>query len=230
MFTGIIQTQGQVIKKNEQGKQVHFVFAIEKKFSDLKLGESIAVNGVCLTVSRLETRAFHVDVIRETLESTNLGKLQVRDFVNLERSLKWGDPIDGHFVSGHVDGMGTLQKITCNGRNQTFTIQAPSALKRFLIPKGSIALEGVSLTIQTVQAERFTVGLVPHTLQETNLGKRKVGDKVNLEADILTRYFLSLDLDEKKGRISLENFFKNEEKYLKKSPPLSFSFLKGQGF
>ncbi|MSR77581.1 MAG: riboflavin synthase [Candidatus Omnitrophica bacterium] len=234
MFTGIIQNQGKVICASFKEKQAHFIFEWVKPFSGIQLGESISVNGVCLTVSKVESKAFHADVILQTLRATNLDRLKVGDFVNLERSLKWGETIGGHFVSGHVDGYGRVQKITHEGRNLTMTILAPAHLRKFLIPKGSIAMGGVSLTLQSVQGGSFTVGLVPHTLEETNLGKRKTGDTVNLEADLMIRYFLHLKRSD--ASISLETFLKAQNleplktKAPSKSSKLSLSSLKSQGF
>ena len=190
MFTGIIQNQGEVQKITRSGRQIHFVFRWKNPEKKVTLGESIAVNGVGLTVAKRNSRNFEVDVIRETLEATNLGVLKPGSWVNLERSLRWGDAMGGHFVSGHVDATGVLKKISRQGKNVTFQISFPPIMAPFILRKGSIAMDGVSLTIQSVQKNTFTVGLVPHTRKETNLGLKKCGDRLNLEADLLFRYLL----------------------------------------
>ena len=188
MFTGIIQNQGMVAEKKNAGKQVRFLFRFQKPEKNIRPGESIAVNGVCLTVAAKRPGAFQADVIQQTLQATNLGKLRAGGRVNLERSLKWGEPIGGHFVTGHVDATGVLRKILRYGKNVTFEISFPTLLKPNIIKKGSLALDGISLTVQSVRGNLFSVGLVPHTLRETNLGQKNVGDRLNLEIDLLSRY------------------------------------------
>lgn len=187
MFTGIIQNQGKVIRREKRGGQIHFAFRLIRP-AKLKLGESIAVNGVCLTATKLSRNGFECDVIQETLKATTLGFLQVEDSVNLERSLKVGDEIGGHFVTGHVDEVGRIERIHRMGKNRTLTIKASPSLMRFLAVKGSIAVDGISLTVQGIQKGGFTAGLVPHTLRETNLGTAQLGQKVNLEIDLIARY------------------------------------------
>ena len=189
MFTGIIQNRARVVKKEERGGQIHFSFRLVKKEKrKIEAGESIAVNGVCLTARNSSFKSFEADVIRETLEATTLGKLLKGGQVNLERSLRRGDSMGGHFVTGHVDGTGEIVRIQSQGRNKTFSIQAATEVLPFVAPKGSITVDGISLTIQKVKGPVFELGIVPHTLRATTLSNKKNGDRVNLEADLIARY------------------------------------------
>ncbi len=193
MFTGIIQNRSIVTRKEKRKGQIRFYFCLQRKVSKpLKLGESIAVNGVCLTAARVDGKTFGADVIRETLEATTLSHLKEGDRVNLERSLKLGDEIGGHFVTGHVDQVGMIRKISTRGKNRSFEIDCPKLTRRLAV-KGSVAVDGVSLTIQKLNSRGFCVGLVPHTLKETTLGKRRVGEQVNLEMDLIARYLETLN-------------------------------------
>ncbi len=192
MFTGIIKNQGIVIKKQEQGRQIRLVFRLLRREENLELGESIAVDGVCLSVVRLGPRTIEMDIIRETLAATTLGMLDLGDRVNLERSLEYGDRMGGHFVTGHIDGRGQIVKIEKQGRNRTFHFQASPKLVHLLARKGSVAVDGISLTVQAVRGSRFQIGLIPLTLRETSLGRKKEGDYVNLEIDLVTRYLANI--------------------------------------
>lgn len=156
-------------------------------WTDVKLGDSIAINGVCLTVADLSAGGIGFDVIKETLEKTNLGALKPGDSVNVERALRAGDRIDGHFVQGHVDGTGVLADQINSESEVRLTIHAPDHLAKFLAPKGSISIDGVSLTIASVNKNIFDVALIPTTLQLTTLGSREIGWRFNLEADILSK-------------------------------------------
>lgn len=188
MFTGIIESQGTVELKETLKKRTHFRFRFDGRVRKIMLGESIAVNGVCLTVRQVSGSSFDADVVGETLRATNLDDLKKGSRVNLERSLRSGDAIGGHFVSGHVDCCGTVSDIRQTGKDWYFTVNVPAVLHPFLAVKGSIAIDGVSLTIQKVNSGRITVTLVPHTLKVTTLGSRGKGDRVNLEADMMARY------------------------------------------
>lgn len=184
MFTGIISNKASVLKMQKKGGQVRFVFALERKEKRaLVLGESVAVNGVCLTVAAKSPKGFEADVMDETLRATRLGSLEVGETVNTERSLRFGDSVGGHFLSGHVDGTGVIRKIEKDGKNLSFWIEAPAVIRKFIIRKGSVGIDGISLTVQDVKGSKFKVSIVPHTLKETVLGARGTGDKVNLEAD-----------------------------------------------
>lgn len=213
MFSGIVQNRGIVRRRTEQNGQIRFAFQLERPEKKLRLGESIAVDGVCLTVAKAGLRDFEADVIRQTLDSTTLRSLRMGEKVNLERSLKFGDRLGGHFVTGHVDGRGKIRKIQKNKANRTFFIEAPRELLKFIAPKGSIAVDGISLTLQGCIGKVFSVGLIPYTLRATSLGRKKTGDFVNLEVDLIARY---LDL--------------LNAVVPKRSHRLSLSALKKQGF
>lgn len=187
MFTGIIREIGSLKVKCRLNKgNVRFEISCGKlKPAQL---ESVAVNGVCLTVVEKTAAGFTVDVVPETLSRTNLEKLRLGDFVNLEPSLRMGDKFDGHFVSGHIDG---IAKILKRGKIQHgigLTIELPKKLSAFIVEKGSIAINGVSLTVAQVRENAFTVALIPTTMKYTNLGKLKRGDLVNVEVDMIARY------------------------------------------
>lgn len=189
MFTGIISNQAVVTRKEKKGGQIHFIFSfLKKEKRKPELGESLAVNGVCLTVTRGNQNQFESDVVRETLQTTTLGLLEKGDKVNTERCLRQGDPVGGHFVSGHVDGRGKIVKIQRSEKNIALWISAPGNLKKYLVPKGSIAVDGISLTLQEVKGPLFKVAIVPHTLMKTLLIERVEGDLVNLEGNRPGRY------------------------------------------
>lgn len=154
----------------------------------LGLGDSISVQGVCLTVTRQQGTAFHADVSLETLTKTTLGKLVVGSRVNLEPSLRAGDALGGHMVSGHVDAVATLCRVDPEARSRRLQFELPEELKRFVAPKGSICVDGVSLTVNHVDGRRFDVNIIPHTLSVTTLGEKERGDQVNIEIDVVARY------------------------------------------
>jgi riboflavin synthase len=155
------------------------------------LGESIAVNGTCLTLAAIDESNLHFDVIAETLDKTNLGALRAGDAVNVERSLRVGDRIDGHFVQGHVDGVGVLSRKAASDAEWRYTIEAPEGLSKYLSPKGSICVDGVSLTIAAVKGRRFNVALIPTTLKLTTLAARDVGYNFNLECDVMAKQIVT---------------------------------------
>ena len=192
MFSGIISNRGVVLKKNFRGGQIRFAFRLLRREADLELGESIAVDGVCLSVAGKKSESFEADAVHETLKATTLGELKAGDRVNLERSLKTGDRVGGHFVTGHVDGRGILRKIKKNRSNILFEIEAPKPLLAFIAAKGSIAVDGVGLTVQSQKGNHFSVALIPHTLRATTLGMKKTGDVLNLEADLIARYLFRM--------------------------------------
>ncbi len=188
MFTGIIQNLGKVKSVRKNGKQVRLTILFQKKETRVIKGESIALNGVCLTAASIDELSFEADLLPETLAATNLGKLKAGDGVNLERSLKQGDSLGGHFVAGHVDGVGKITEIWRRGGNWSLLVHAPKTIISKLAVKGSIACDGVSLTIQELMPQSFRVAVIPHTLKVTTLGKRTTGAEINLEIDMLTRY------------------------------------------
>ena len=191
MFTGLVEALGtvQAIETGAGGKRL----TIKEAFVEpLTLGESIAVNGVCLTVVEIVLGACEFDVGPETLLRTNLGALQAGDRVNLERSLCVGDRLGGHFVQGHVDAVGNIVERRREGDWEHVWFTCPPELTRLMVPKGSIAVDGVSLTLVNVEADKFSVMLIPHTMHVTTLGHKKPGDSVNLEADMLAKHVAKL--------------------------------------
>jgi riboflavin synthase len=185
MFTGIIERTAPIkaVSTNSGIKRL----ALAVPWTDIRHGESIAVNGVCLTIAQIDQQEISFDIIPETLTKTNLGRLNPGDLVNLERSVRVGDRIDGHFVQGHVDGTAPIIEQCSQGGEWRITAEAPAELARFLVPKGSICLDGVSLTIAAIRGRQFEVALIPTTLKITNLGDRPVGWPLNLEADIFSK-------------------------------------------
>ena len=208
MFTGIIQNFGKLKAVTLSKNQARLVFCFEKKETQVKQGESIAVNGVCLTAVRIDCFGFEADLVPETLLATNLGKLKVGDSVNIERSLRWNDSVGGHFVTGHVDAVGKVAQILRRGQNWSLLVDAPKTIISKLVPKGSVVCDGVSLTVQTVMKKNFCVAVIPHTLAVTTLGKKKVGDEVNLEIDLLLRYQECTNAALKKNRLSIKTLKK----------------------
>ncbi len=187
MFTGIIQATGHIERRGTSGSGARLVVATRRPLPRLALGESIAVDGACLTVTARRDRRFTVDVSPETLRRTTLGDLPPGTRVNLERALRMGDRMGGHLVQGHVDGVGRLETIRRDGEWLLYRFRAPRILVPYLVEKGSIAIDGVSLTVFACRGPSFTVALIPHTVEQTTLGERKAGDRVNLEADVLLK-------------------------------------------
>lgn len=186
MFTGIIQQLGRILAVAKIPSGIHFT--IEHQFLDLKLGESIAVDGICLTVVAFSSTAFECEVSPETLHLTNLYRLKIGDLVNLERSLSLNDRLGGHFVYGHIDKTYTLEQKVEEGDFWLYHFGKISGADRdFIVKKGSITINGVSLTINSIDHDIFSVMLIPHTLTHTNLGQLEIGQSVNIEFDILTR-------------------------------------------
>lgn len=188
MFTGIIEETGRVESFTPAGEAWKLVVSAKAVLDGVALGDSIAVNGCCLTVTRFGEGRLHFDVLEETRRLTNFDDLSPGDPVNLERSLAFGGKIGGHFVTGHIDGTGRIETFEERGRDHYLAIRAPSGGGRYLIHKGSVAIDGISLTVAEVEGDRFAVWLIPHTLALTNLHTRKAGDRVNLEFDLLGKY------------------------------------------
>lgn len=190
MFTGLIEQVGTIdhLERRDDGLKIRIACALYP----YRLGESIAVNGTCLTVKSFDQGQFEADASLETIDKTNLDTLKVGDRIHLERALALGDRLGGHLVTGHVDGVGTLISRTREGDYVRASFDVPKRLAPFLAPKGSIAVNGVSLTVNTVTGTRFDVMLVPYTLEETTFGEMANGAEVNLEVDILAKYVASL--------------------------------------
>jgi riboflavin synthase len=188
MFSGIVAEVGTV--KAVEGSQEAAALTIEASstFADVAVGESIAVNGVCLTVVQQHGSTFAVDVSPETLRTTNLGELRSEDGVNLERSLSLNDRIGGHLVSGHVDGVGTIIDKRSEANALHYDIQVPTALMRYIVPKGSVSIDGISLTVVACRPEGFQVTIIPHTAAITLIGRKGIGATVNLECDMIGKY------------------------------------------
>ncbi len=189
MFSGIVEELGTVVRI-ESGAGGAQGLAIGAKLvnSDLGIGDSISVNGACLTVVKMNKKEIHFDVIEETLKHTNLLGLKAGDKVNLERALKVGDRLSGHFVSGHIDGMGEVLAGSGRAKDTFLKIGFSPDLLKFIVLKGSVAIDGVSLTVSEVGPDFFGVDLIPHTLEQTTLSLQKTGDKVNVEVDMLAKY------------------------------------------
>lgn len=188
MFTGLVAELGTVQRLARQGSSYHLTVGAQKVLQNLKIGDSVAVNGACLTVVRMDEGGFTADVMPETVRLTNIGSLQPGSRVNLERTLRLCDGLDGHIVSGHVEGLGTISEQRPEGIAVVVTIATPPELLKYIIKKGSIAIDGISLTVTEVTDTSFSVSLIPHTAKETTLGFKMVGDSVNLETDILGKY------------------------------------------
>lgn len=187
MFTGIVQAVGRINNITKQGDDILLaITANSLDLSDVSYGDSIAVNGACLTVTGYDSRSFQVLVSAETQRCT--AGLNVTGNVNLEKALRLSDRLDGHLVSGHVDGTGEVAKTDSAGECVHLLVRAPHELMRYVAVKGSITLNGVSLTVNTISSDEFSVNLIPHTLQNTTLGDLKSGDKINLEVDLIARY------------------------------------------
>lgn len=189
MFTGIVQAVGTIAAVEAQGGDVQLVVvASDLDLAAVQLGDSIAVNGCCLTVTRCEGARFWADVSRETLNVTTLGQLQAGSPVNLEKALTAGQALGGHYVTGHVDGIARVAEMTADARSTRMVFEVPQRLARYIARKGSVCIDGVSLTINGVGDTHFDVNLIPHTLEVTTLGQCQPGKQVNIEVDIIARY------------------------------------------
>lgn len=210
MFTGIVEEIGTIRSIQPGSKSVRIAIEADVVLEGTKLGDSIATNGVCLTVTQLDARCFWADVMPETLKRSGLGELRTGSPVNLERALRWEDRLGGHLVSGHIDGVGRLEAIRQEDNAVWLTIAADQKLLRYVVEKGSIAIDGVSLTVADVTSSQFRVSLIPHTRSVTALNSKRVGDPLNLEVDIVAKYVEKLlgSRVEKPG-ISLEYLQQN---------------------
>jgi riboflavin synthase len=189
VFTGIVQDVGRVARCEPRGGDLRLVIECRQlDLSAARLGDSVCVQGCCLTVVELSGKTFAADVSRETLSLTTLAELAPGAPVNLEPALRAGEPLGGHLVSGHIDGVAQITAVGSDARSRRLTIEAPEALARYLVPKGSVSVDGVSLTLNEVAGSRFGVNIIPHTQSNTTLGLLNVGARVNLEVDQVARY------------------------------------------
>jgi riboflavin synthase len=188
MFTGIIETVGTVASIEPSGDLTRLIVDAAQIVEGVEIGDSIAVNGGCLTVTSLDSGRVSFDAVLETMERTSIGDLVVGARVNLERAMRAGDRLDGHIVQGHVDGVGTVRAMDRDGHDVDLHIDCSAELVDYLVEKGSITVDGVSLTIAGLSETGFHVALIPHTLEVTTLSDRRPGDRVNLEADVLGKY------------------------------------------
>lgn len=219
MFTGIIEELGTVkaIEKHAASEVLHI--GCSKILSDIHLGDSIAVNGVCLTVTAFDGKGFSADVMHETLNRSSLGKLSPGSRVNLERAMEAGGRFGGHIVSGHIDGTGTVSKIQRDDNAVWYTISCDDRLLKYIIEKGSIAIDGISLTVARLDSRSFSVSIIPHTLSETILADKKPGDMVNLENDCIGKYVERM-----------LNFGNTDSKPAKKESNITAAFLAEHGY
>lgn len=210
MFTGIVEEIGTV--KSVQSKVI--IIEASKIFDDLHLGDSVAVNGTCLTVSSFDNKIFNADVTQETLNRTNLGSLKNGSKVNLERAMTLSGRFGGHIVSGHIDGVGSIKSMKKDDNSIILTIEVPKHLMKYIVEKGSVAVDGISLTVASLTDNTFSIAVIPHTLKETVLYYKKEGDKVNIENDVIGKYVERLltfkeDNEDKKSNITMEFLLKN---------------------
>ena len=189
MFTGIVQAVGEVRAVTPRGGDVELLFGVGAlDLAGVAIGDSISVSGCCLTVTRLTDDAFAADASLETLQVTTLGRWRPGQRVNLEKALRAGDPLGGHYVTGHVDGIATVVSTAADARSLRMEFEVPAPLARYIARKGSVCIDGVSLTVNDVGQNRFGVNLIPHTLEVTTLGSGQAGTQVNVEVDIIARY------------------------------------------
>lgn len=214
MFTGIIEEIGEISAVSQGRVSASLTIKAHLVNSDVKIGDSINTNGACLTVTDFNTSSFKVDVMSETMRRTNLSLLKARSRVNLERALKLSDRLGGHMVSGHIDGTGTITQITREEIATWFTIKAEKEILRYIIKKGSVAIDGISLTVADILDSSFKVSIIPHTAKETTLLSKKVGYIINIENDLTAKY--------------IEKFMTPEKNGVKRD--IDMGFLKDNGF
>jgi riboflavin synthase len=188
MFTGLIEELGVVASFVRGAQSAKLIVAVSKELTTAKVGESIAVNGVCLTVTAIRRNFIEFDLSLETINKSTLANLRISDKVNLERALPVAGRLGGHLVSGHIDGIGEIREKIALDKGFEFYFSLPSNLLRYLVPKGSIAIDGISLTVADLRNDHLVVYVIPHTSRATNLTNKKIGDKVNIEIDMLSKY------------------------------------------
>lgn len=216
MFTGIVEETGRIIDIKKGAKSSVLHISGNLIFEDLKIGDSVAVNGVCLTATKLTDNSFYADVMNETLRRSSLGDLKKNSLVNLERAMAADGRFGGHIVSGHIDGTGTISKVEKDDNAVWYTIKTTDKLMRYIVEKGSIAIDGISLTVAKVGRDDFSISVIPHTIRETILGTKGVGSLVNLENDIVGKY--------------IEQFLKKPEAEEENKSGITLEFLAKAGF
>ena len=209
MFTGLIQEVGTIVSviQNTEGKE--FIIKAPSLIKEIQIDDSVATNGCCLTATQITGDTFKVQAVHMTLQKTSVGMLKSGDKVNLELSLRPNDRLGGHFVQGHVNAMGQIKQIKTTGENWEIEVSIPAELRKYMISEGSVTLDGISLTIAKLTPNSLTVAIIPHTLEKTTLGTKKVGDHLNLEVDMIAKYienFLRFDGNSKKEEWA-KNFF-----------------------
>lgn len=207
MFTGLVEEVGKVVslKKSPEGA----LLTVETSLGDIKIGDSVAVNGACLTVVDIDQQRVSFELSPETLKRTNLGLLKNGDFVNLERALRVGDRLGGHIVQGHVDFTARIISFKNLGKHRELVIEIPTGWEKYFVEKGSVALDGISLTVNTVQGNKISINIIPHTYKHTNLKYKKVGDLLNVETDIVGKYVINYLERFSSKETSLEEKLKN---------------------
>jgi len=199
MFTGIIQAKGTLAQMVRQGEEALLTVSTDLPLDDVKTGDSIAVNGACLTVTQKKTKGFSADVSAETIAKTNLGLLKTGDWVNLEKALRLTDFLGGHLVLGHVDGLGRIVEKTVRTKSVLFAFEVPDQLMKYIVEKGSITVDGISLTVNRCVRNQFHVNMIPHTAQGTTLGLKRISEPVNIETDIIGKYIEKLMINNRGG-------------------------------
>ena len=213
MFTGIVENKGKVLKVDHRGEMKRLTLDVPFDLTEMQLGDSININGVCLTVVEKRGRAISVDLSPESLQRTTLARAKEADQVNLERALRLSDRLGGHIVTGHIDGIGTIIERRIDGNSLYLKVRIPQAVTPYVVQKGSIAIDGISLTVNEFREDWIRLTLIPYTLEKTTLIEKKVGEEVNVEADILGKYVEKV-LDRGRGT----------------SKRIDLSFLKQHGF
>lgn len=205
MFTGIIEDKGKILRIEHRGQGKRVTIGLPAHLTELQVGDSINVNGACLTVVQNREQRIELDLSQETLQKTILGELKEGDLVNLERALRLNDRLGGHLVTGHIDGIGVISGMNRERDFLQLTIRIPESVSRYVVQKGSIAIDGISLTVNECQEGEIQITLIPHTLEKTILINKRVGDRVNVEADILGKYVEKLlgRRDERSAKVNL---------------------------
>ena len=213
MFTGIVEELGEVVALNKSGASGRITIRAPYVLQDAQIGDSIAVNGVCLTAQSINGDTFSADCMHETFERSSLGALTIGSKVNLERAMQMNGRFGGHIVSVHIDGTGRITRIETDNNAVWYTIQAPAEIMHYIIEKGSVAIDGISLTVARVAASTFAVSIIPHTRTQTTLGSKRVGDVVNLENDVIGKYveklFAPAAQSENESGISMDFLIEN---------------------